>query len=65
MSKPGEYEDWNSSVTLPTERGQCQAFEEGTKRGTFHDDVQVHEGDVVATEHWGSSGFPNTDLSTK
>lgn len=46
MSKPGEYEDWNSSVTLPTERGQCQAFEEGTKRGTFHDDVQVHEGDV-------------------
>lgn len=22
----------------------------------------MHEGDVVVTEHWASSGFPNTDL---
>ncbi|WP_227672810.1 cysteine hydrolase family protein [Komagataeibacter sp. FXV3] len=28
----------------------------------FHDDFQVQPGDVVATEHWASSGFPNTDL---
>jgi nicotinamidase-related amidase len=28
----------------------------------LHDDFQVHPGDIVATEHWGSSGFPNTDL---
>ena len=32
MSKPGDYEDWKSSVTLPTERGQCQAFEEDQER---------------------------------
>ncbi len=39
-----------------------QAFAKGTWGGTFHDDFQVQPGDIVATEHWASSGFPNTDL---
>jgi hypothetical protein len=26
------------------------------------DQCQVQPGDIVATEHWASSGFPNTDL---
>jgi hypothetical protein len=30
--------------------------------GTFHDDFQPPAGDVVAHEHWGSSGFASTDL---
>ena len=29
---------------------------------TFHDDFRPQPGDVVAHEHWGSSGFANTDL---
>src|SRR5713101_5376038 len=39
-----------------------QVFAKGSWGGTFHDDFQVQPGDIVATEHWGSSGFPNTDL---
>jgi nicotinamidase-related amidase len=39
-----------------------QAFARGSWGGTFHDDFQVQPGDIVATEHWASSGFPNTDL---
>lgn len=30
--------------------------------GTFHEDFQPQEGEVVVQEHWGSSGFANTDL---
>ena len=29
---------------------------------TFHDDFQPQPGDVVVHEHWGSSGYANTDL---
>ena len=43
---------------------QRQIFEKGTWGGTFHDDFQLQEGDIVAHEHWGSSGFANTDLSS-
>jgi nicotinamidase-related amidase len=28
----------------------------------FHDNFQVQPGDIVATDHRASSGFPNTDL---
>ena len=33
--------------------------------GTFHDDFQPKPGDIVAHEHWGSSGFANTDLDVQ
>lgn len=42
-----------------------QAFARDTWGGTFHDDFQVQPGDIVATEHWASSGFSNTDLDHK
>jgi nicotinamidase-related amidase len=41
---------------------KSQIFAKGSWGGTFHDDFQVQPGDIVATEHWASSGFPNTDL---
>lgn len=63
--EPGDYEDWKYPSPYQLGAGQRQAFAKGTWGGTFHDDFQIHEGDVVATEHWGSSGFPNTDLEHK
>ena len=39
-----------------------QAFAKNSWGGTFHKDFQVEVGAIVATEHWASSGFPNTDL---
>jgi ureidoacrylate peracid hydrolase len=37
-------------------------FEAGTWGGTFRDDFTPLPGEVVAQEHWCSSGFANTDL---
>jgi nicotinamidase-related amidase len=41
---------------------ESQVFAKDTWGGTFHDDFQPQPGDVIVGEHWGSSGFPNTDL---
>lgn len=61
----GDYEDWKYPSPYQLGAAQRQAFAKDTWGGTFHPDFPVHEGDVVATEHWGSSGFPNTDLEHK
>ncbi|WP_266181359.1 isochorismatase family cysteine hydrolase [Dyella humicola] len=63
--EPGDYEDWKYPSPYQLGAAQRQAFAKDTWGGTFHPDFRVHEGDVVATEHWGSSGFPNTDLEHK
>ena len=37
-------------------------FADGTWGGSFHPDFEPHPDEVVAQEHWLSSGFANTDL---
>lgn len=32
--------------------------------GEWHPDFAPEEGDIICTEHWGSSGFANTNLDT-
>ena len=39
-----------------------RVFMDGTWGGSFHPDFEPRPGDVVAQEHWLSSGFANTDL---
>ncbi|PMZ30115.1 isochorismatase, partial [Pseudomonas sp. GW247-3R2A] len=34
----------------------------GTWGGEWHPDFQPQAGDVIVKEHWGGSGFANTDL---
>ena len=60
--EPGDYVsfDFPSPYQLGTAR--AEVFAKGSWGGTFHDDFQPQLGDVVAREHWGSSGFANTDL---
>ena len=60
--EPGDYVsfDFPSPYQLGTARAEVLA--KGSWGGTFHDDFQPQPGDVVAREHWGSSGFANTDL---
>jgi nicotinamidase-related amidase len=50
------------SAPYQLQAAKSQIFAKGSWGGTFHDDFQVQPGDIVATEHWASSGFPNTDL---
>jgi len=39
-----------------------KAFEYGTWGGEIRTDFQPHASEIVALEHWCSSGFANTDL---
>ena len=63
--EPGDYEDWKFPTSTQAAAFKRQPFAKGTWGGTFHDDFQVQSGDVVVHEHWGASGFANTDLDQK
>lgn len=60
--EPGDYVDWKYPSPYQLGAAQRQAFAKDTWGGTFHPDFPVQPGDIVVKEHWGSSGFPNTDL---
>jgi nicotinamidase-related amidase len=60
--EPSDYVNWKYPSPYQLGAAERQAFAKDTWGGTFHDDFQVQPGDIVATEHWASSGFPNTDL---
>jgi len=44
---------------------ESQSFAAGTWGGEFYPEFGPHEGDVVVLEHWGQSGFANTDLDSQ
>jgi len=60
--EPGDYEDWDHPN--PTQVGimQRHSFARGEWGGEWHPDFAPQPGDIVAKEHWGQSGFANTDL---
>ncbi|MBV8681447.1 MAG: cysteine hydrolase [Caulobacteraceae bacterium] len=60
--EPGDYEDW--AHPSPTQRQiiQRHSFARGEWGGEWHPDFAPKPGDIVAKEHWGQSGFANTDL---
>jgi nicotinamidase-related amidase len=61
-SEPGDFENWKYPSPYQLQGSKNQIFAKGSWGGTLHNDFQVHPGDIVVTEHWGSSGFPNTNL---
>lgn len=60
--EPGDYLNWKYPTPYMLSGAERQVFAKDTWGGTFHDDFQIQPGDIVATEHWASSGFPNTNL---
>src|SRR5271167_4164006 len=60
--EPDTYKDWKYLSPYQLQAAKNQIFAKGTWGGEFHDDFKLQPGDLVCTEHWGSSGFPNTDL---
>ena len=60
--EPGDYESWEH--VNPTQRGimHRHSFAKGTWGGEFHRDFAPRSGDLVVHQHWGQSGFANTDL---
>jgi ureidoacrylate peracid hydrolase len=60
--RPGDYETWK--YVAPTQKAAwiSKTFEYGTRGGEIRCGFEPQLGDVVALEHWCSSGFANTDL---
>ena len=60
--RPGDYETWRYVAPIQRAAWQRRTFEFGTWGGALRAEFEPRDGDVVAQEHWCSSGFANTDL---
>ena len=49
---------------MPVQRRlrEKELYAAGSKGGKWYPDFAPRGGDIVATEHWGMSGFAHTDL---
>jgi nicotinamidase-related amidase len=60
--RPGDYESWKYIAPIQRSALKSKAFEYGTWGGEIRREFEPRPGDAVTSEHWGSSGFANTDL---
>ena len=60
--RPGDYETWKYIAPVQKRSWSHKAFEYGTWGGEIRSEFEPQLGDIVAQEHWCSSGFANTDL---
>jgi nicotinamidase-related amidase len=60
--RPGDYETWKYIAPTQKAAWSRKTFEYGTWGGEIRSEFAPQPGDVVAQEHWCSSGFANTDL---
>src|SRR3989442_3729426 len=60
--RPGDYETWKYIAPVQKAAWLHKAFENGTWGGEIRSEFKPQPGEIVALEHWGSSGFANTDL---
>jgi ureidoacrylate peracid hydrolase len=60
--RPGDYESWKYIAPVQKAAWSRKTFEYGTWGGEIRSEFKPKPGDIVALEHWGSSGFANTDL---
>jgi nicotinamidase-related amidase len=61
--RPGDYETWKYIAPIQKAAWSRKAFEYGTWGGEVRSEFEPQPGDVITSEHWGSSGFANTDLN--
>lgn len=60
--RPGDYETWKYIAPVQRAAWLGKTFEYGTWGGEIRREFEPKTGEIVAQEHWGSSGFANTDL---
>jgi ureidoacrylate peracid hydrolase len=60
--RPGDYETWRYIAPIQRAAWQHKTFEYGTWGGELRAEFAPAPGEIVAHEHWCSSGFANTDL---
>ena len=60
--RPGDYESWTYIAPIQRAAWRSKSFEYGTWGGEIRAEFAPKPGEIVAAEHWCSSGFANTDL---
>jgi ureidoacrylate peracid hydrolase len=60
--RPGDYETWKYVAPIQKAAWSRKTFEDGTWGGEIRPEFAPQPGEIVAQEHWCSSGFANTDL---
>ena len=60
--RPGDYETWKYVAPIQRAAWSRKTFEYGTWGGEIRREFEPQPGEIVAQEHWCSSGFANTDL---
>jgi len=60
--EPNDFADWKHPTPYQLNAARTQPFAKGTWGGEWHEEFAPQPGDVIVKEHWGSSGFANTDL---
>ena len=60
--RPGDYETWKYIAPIQKAAWSHKSFEYGTWGGEIRSEFTPLRGEIVAQEHWCSSGFANTDL---
>jgi ureidoacrylate peracid hydrolase len=60
--RPGDYETWKYIAPIQRAAWSHKTFEYGTWGCELRGGFEPEPNDVVAQEHWCSSGFANTDL---
>ena len=58
----GDYETWKYIAPIQKKGWANKTFEDGTWGGQIRGEFEPQPHDIVAQEHWCSSGFANTDL---
>lgn len=59
---PNEFRKWKHPSPYQLGGDRVQVFAAGSWGGEWHPDFVPQPGDVMIKEHWGGSGFANTDL---
>jgi len=60
--RPGDYETWKYIAPIQKRGWASKSFEYGAWGGEMRPGFEPLPGEIVASEHWCSSGFANTDL---
>ena len=58
----GDYTNWQYANPTQWTIMRRHPFAKGTWGGAFREEFAPRDGDVVILQHWGQSGFANTDL---
>ena len=64
-AQPGDFDGWDHPSPYQLGAHAAQVFAAGSWGGDWHPDFVPESNDVMIREHFGSSGFANTDLDVQ